>query len=372
MSVNQEEDQKEAQAEEQKVHTQEASESGEDYSFLQETVKDEQVNGKNIWNNVWNTFGKTACRGLVFGLTACLAFCALKPWASAHLSGNQVTIPQDDEEETADQEPDTEEEAGEVVEYPDLTVEDYCEMNRALYQVALTAGKCVAEVRAVHEEDGWENTKFDAVDSVSGVIVWNDGTDILVVAPSRVLKDASRIRISLCDNTEHEAVLKKQDRNLGLAVFAVSRGLLSDSTMSQIQVASLGNSNIVNRGDAVIALGKNFGYSGGTGYGIISSVKHRVAAADGEYRILTTDIPAADKGSGVLFNLNGEVVGIADQTISEKSPLVTAYAISGIKESIELLSNGRGVPYLGIHGVEVTESIFQEKGIPEGLTRSTS
>ena len=363
MSENREENQRDAHREEQELHTQEATESEEKYSFLQETVKDEQVTGKDIWNEVWKTAGK----GLIFGLAACLAFCALKPWASMHLGGNEVTIPQDEEEEEEKQEPEADETEETSAVYPDLTVEDYREMNRSLYQVAIEAGKCVVEVGAVQDETVWENTKFNEVNSVSGIIVWDNGTEILVLSPAGILKDAKSLSVTFADNAKYEAVLKKKDWNLGLAVFAVDKSQLSDSTKNQIRMAVLGNSNIVNRGEGVITLGKQFGYAGGVGYGVIGSVRNRVSVADGEYRILTTDIAAAENGSGVLFNLNGEVIGIEDQKITGQSNLVTAYAISDIKESIELLSNGKGVPYLGIHGVEVTESISQEQGIPEGI-----
>ena len=108
--------------------------------------------------------------------------------------------------------------------------------------------------------------------------------------------------------------MKKQDRNLGLAIIAVKRSDLSDSTRNQIQTAMLGNSNAVNRGDGVIVLGEQFGYAGGVGYGIISSTRNYRTVADGQYRLLDTDIAGSEKGSGILFNTAGEVIGICDQS----------------------------------------------------------
>lgn len=344
------------------------SEEGEKYSFLQETVKDEQVTGKTVWNS----FCKTAGKGLVFGVAACIAFCALKPWAD-NMFGNTnsnttVTIPKDEEEETPQNVAEDEGEETKVV-YPDLTVEDYREMNQALFQVATAAGKSVAEVSIVREEASWENREFDTVNTVSGVIIWQNGAEVLVLAPARIAADTKNFNVKFIDNAEYAATLKRQDKNTGLAVISVEKSVLSDTTRNQIKTATLGNSNTLNRGNPVIVLGKQFGCSGGMGYGIISSIRNRVSVADGEYRILTTDIAAAEGGSGVLFNTDGEVVGIMDQNIGGQSGnnLVSGYAISEIKEYIELLSNGKGIPYLGIHGVEVTESLAQELGIPKGI-----
>lgn len=345
-----------------------AEESGqeEQYSFLQETFKDEQNKKKNNFSVIWKTAGK----GLLFGAAACLTFCALKPWAESKFGKNAsvVTIPTDEAEEEKNKDDEKDQEQEEEPKQALLTIDSYREMNRELYQVAVAASKTVVEITG-SQNGNWENSEFDNKRSVSGVIFADNGKELLVLAPSRVTKDADGFTMTFTDNTGCEANLKKQDRNLGLAVFSVERNKIGESTWGQIQAAALGNSNIVNRGDPVITLGRQFGYAGGLGYGVISSVRNKVTVADGEYKILTTDIAAAENGSGVLFNLNGEVIGIEDQGIAGdgSKELVMAYAISDIKKCLELLSNGNPVPYLGIIGVEVNEEISQEQGIPEGI-----
>lgn len=363
---NQEQDSSETANEKESAAAEEAGQE-EQYSFLQETFKDEQNKKKNRYGSIW----KTAGRGLLFGAAACLAFCALKPFMESRIGNNPdvVTIPSDDMEEEDKAKSEGEDGAGaEEPVLPSLTVDSYREMNRELYQVAVAASKSMVEVTGI-QEGNWEDTNFDQKNSVSGVVFYDNGRELLMLAPSRVGRDAQGFTVTFADNTSYSATIKRQDRNLGLAVFSVERSNISESTWAQIQVATLGNSNIVNRGDPVITLGKQFGYAGGLGYGVVSSVRNRVAVADGEYKLLTTDIAAAENGSGILFNTNGEVIGIADQKISEGSSnaLVTAYAVSDIKEYLEFLSNGNAVPYLGIKGVEVTESISQEQGIPEGI-----
>ena len=62
------------------------------------------------------------------------------------------------------------------------------------------------------------------------------------------------------------------------------------------------------------------------------------------------------------------MIGICDQSeLQRDGNLVSAYAISDIKEEIELLANGQGVPYIGVHGVVVTEKLAGEQGIPKGI-----
>lgn len=338
----------------------------EQYSFLQETVKDEQATWKKGWNALW----KTAVKGAIFGLAACTAFYVTKPWmdTSFQKKNEKVTIPEDEEQDEIEQTEKEEQTDTELV-YPALTLDNYRELTKAVYQVAAESNKCVAEVSAVRAEENWENAGFDTANSVSGTIVWENAIEVLVLAPARITRDAQSLSVTFSDGARYPAVLKKQDLNLGLAVFSVEAGSMSDTTRNQIEPAVLGNSNIMGRGDPVIVLGKQFGYTGGVGYGIISSARNRISVADGEYRILSTDIAAADGGSGVLFNTNGEVIGIVDEKMSSQGSmnLVTAYAISDIKSYIEELSNGKGIPYLGINGVDVTEAVAKEQGIPKGV-----
>lgn len=332
----------------------------ENYSFLQETFKDEQVRPKRIIGTVCRTIGK----GLVFGLAASLAFCALKPWAEAIFTRETevVTIPEDEETEV----PDTAEETEAAQEF---TVENYREMSNALTEVAKEASKSVVIVEVVNDSTDLEHLG-ETTESVSGVIVWKSLAEVLVAAPSRILEgDGTGIQITFNDGKTYDARLKKQDRNSQLAVFSVMMPNLKDSTKNHIQAAMLGNSNILTKGMPVIALGNQFGYSGGSGYGIVSTINNYITVADRAYRVVTTDITAAETGSSILFNTDGEVIGIGDQTVTGKDSknLVTGYAISGIKEVIELLSNGNGVPYIGINGVEITEEIAEEQGIPQGI-----
>lgn len=345
-------------------HNEEPHDSEEEkYSFLQETVKDEQRSKKGIMGNLCRLAG----RGLIFGLAAGLAFYALRPWAMTHLGGEKVTIPLDQEETPVENETDTKDQEAqeEEIQYPDLTVEDYQEMNHALYQVALSAGKSVVEIYAVHRDEGWENAGEQAV---SGVIFWDNGADLLIAAPARIVKDAEALKATFSDNTTYNATLKKQDRNLGLAIIAIKRSDLSDSTRNQIQTAMLGNSNAVNRGDGVIVLGEQFGYAGGVGYGIHQFHQKLPDSGGRAVPAACTDIAGSEKGSGILFNTAGEVIGICDQSeLQRDGNLVSAYAISDIKEEIELLANGQGVPYIGVHGVVVTEKLAGEQGIPKGI-----
>lgn len=337
-------------------------ESQEEFSFLQERIKKEPVDKKKLFRKI----AAAAGLGLAFGLAASFGFCALKPWAETKFQGTkkEVTIPKD-EEDTESKDGDKEE----TNTAPTLTLDSYDEMNRALYSVVKQAEKSVVEVTAVQSDEEWTNKSFDRMNSVAGAIVYNNGQQLLIVCKSSITENAESLSVVFADGTKCAASIKKQDHNIGIAVLGVMNSEVTESTWNQIAVGTLGNSNILSRGDTVIALGKPFGYAGGVGYGIVSSLKNEVSKADGKFDLISTDIPGTAQGTGILANIDGEIIGIIDQDVVNESGknLTTAYAISNIKEELQLLSNGFSVPYVGIKGTDVTEEISEQQGIPRGV-----
>ena len=252
---------------------------------------------------------------------------------------------------------------------PALTADNYKEMMKKVYEGAKEADKCVVSVQAAGDNDTLSAEGHGTEGSVAGFIVADNGQEILILCDNSVCADAKSWKVTFSDDSQYGATLKKQDRNSGLAVFGIARGEVSTTTWNAASVAVLGNSNLVTRGDAVIALGNTFGYAGGVGYGIISSNKYEEILADGERSILTTDIAAAADGTGILFNLNGEVIGMIDCGIWEakETSTVKALAISDLKATIELLVNGQSVPYVGVYGTTINEAISEEQDMPTGI-----
>lgn len=332
----------------------------EQYSFMQETIKDETGMGSR--KKTRNLILKYAGLGLVFGVTACLSFSALKPWADRKLgsSAKHVTIPEDKEEDmNADSEPDT------PAAPPVLTLDNYREMNQALCNVGNEVNKSIVEISG---EQSWRNEAYDSKNSVSGVIVMDNGQELLIFAKSSVA-DEGGLSATFVDGESCTATLKQKDDNMGFAVFSVARTDIKDSTWSQIKVAVLGSSYGVSQGNPVIVLGSPFGYFGAMGFGVLADSGNSVVKADGEYDILCTDIAGVKHGTGVIVNIKSEVVGMIDQTISNEDSmnLLSAYGISDMKPLINLLSNGYAVPYLGIKGTSITEEISAGQGISRGI-----
>lgn len=331
-----------------------------EYSFVQETIKDEHRSAKKTKNLIL----KYAGLGLVFGITASLGFCALKPWAESLFQKDpeEVTIPVEEEASASVEET-------EVVVEQALTIDNYRELNKALMQVAEEAEKCVVLISAETEESQWKSNNYNKKNEVSGILLADNGQELLVFAKTTILKDALSLRATFADGKSYTALVKVKDENLGFAVYTVKKTDVQESTLKTVKIADLGSSNYMNRGDVVIALGSPFGYSEGVGVGIVASEDKVIKKVDGEYGMLSTDIAGVDNGTGALVNIRGEVVGIIDQSVTGETGdnLVTAYGVTNLKMIMENLSNGNQVPYIGIKGITITETIANEQGIPQGV-----
>lgn len=346
-----------------KGYQQEDTDGQEEFSFLQETIKKKPI----TWKMIAGQLCRAALCGIIFGLAAGISFSAFKPWAEKTFSKSpeQVKIPQDKKEEKIPEE----EKKQESDKEPVISLDVYRHLNSELYEVAREAGKGIVELKGINGGEGWIRESYDTVNSVSGAVIADTGAEFLILAENSILKEAEKITVTFDDGSTYDAKLKKQDKNLGIAIFGVEKAALNSSTIDYVKKAELGNSNLVTRGNTLIALGKPFGYSNGLGYGVVSSARKNISLADGSYRLLLSDIPGSDNGSGFFFNMKGEIVGIIKRGITDNRSLSTsnALAISDLKESIELLSNGKSIPYIGITGTEVTEALEQEKGIPRGV-----
>lgn len=335
----------------------------EEYSFLQEIIKDEAGDQAKWKHDVLRRIQL----GLIFGLVACFTFFACKPWVEKRFEGNptEVTIPQDEQQE----EEQTQQEEEQVQEQKTvLTTETYQEMLNNLKQVSGEVRKSVVEIQGAVTEEEFSKDQEDKEKSISGMIVADNGQELLILAGELPVKDAKIIRVTFSGDSQCDAILKSRDAGLGLCVYAVQRKNIADDVWAQIETATLGGSKVVSEGDTVIAVGKLYGCDTIAGYGVIESGENYLDKADGQYQTIYTDVAGDISGSGVLVNIRGEVIGIINTSVrtDDQTNKISGYGISDIKDVIELLSNGKNVPYLGVSGVEVS-SEMQGQGIPQGV-----
>jgi serine protease Do len=128
-----------------------------------------------------------------------------------------------------------------------------------------------------------------------------------IVTNNHVIEGASRIKIGLQSGERYLAKVIGIDRETDLA-------LLKIDTPQALPVMKFGDSNVVQVGDWVLAIGSPFGLEQTVTAGIISKKERDTASSQTFQRFLQTDA-AINRGNsgGPLINMHGEVIGVNSQ-----------------------------------------------------------
>ena len=144
----------------------------------------------------------------------------------------------------------------------------------------------------------------------SGVII--NAEKGYIATNSHVINDLEEIRVTLSDQRKFEAKLLGQDPASDLALIKIEAG-----NLTEVQFA---NSDTLQVGDFVVAIGNPYGFNHTVTSGIISALGRTDIGFDGYYDFIQTDaaINLGNSGGG-LVNLNGELVGINTALISSQN-----------------------------------------------------
>ena len=250
----------------------------------------------------------------------------------------------------------------------DSSLKNYEALYQDMLEVTEKPKRALVTVIGITNQMDYFNQNYENQQQISGLIVADNGQDLFILTEYRIVENVERIQVTFWDETMVDATYQRHDPSTGLTIVKVDESKLDEETRDGLAVAPLGSSYLVSQGDPVVAVGSPVGYSDSIAYGVVTSVTNKISALDNEYNLLTTDILGSTDGSGILVNLDGEIVGIIAQSYSAKgNNVVTGIAISQIKKLIENLSNNVSRAYIGIRGQDVTEELSDKTGIPKGV-----
>lgn len=200
--------------------------------------------------------------------------------------------------------------------------------------------------------------------SGSGVFISEDG---YLITNNHVVEGQSRLQVIYADGSYHEAELIGTDAFADLAVLRVRDAVPA--------VAALGDSDALQPGETVIAIGSPLGdFQNSVTVGVVSALNRTVDRMEG---LIQTDAAINHGNSGgPLINTNGEIVGIntlvvrGDQGSLDMAQGLGFAVSSNIVRQVSdsLIANGRVVrPYLGIqYGLLTPESAVTGVGSDKG------
>ena len=204
----------------------------------------------------------------------------------------------------------------------------------------------------------------------SGVLVRGDG---VVVTNNHVIRNSQEITVVLSDRREFEATLLGSDERTDLAVLKI------DTQGQTLPTLPLGDSDALEVGDLVLALGNPFGVGQTVTMGIVSALA-RTGVGLSDYRSFIQTDAAINPGNsgGALVDLKGQLVGINSEIYSQSGGSVgIGFAIPAnmVKAVVSSITSGGkpSRPWLGASGQAVTGDMFQSLKLdhPQGVLISS-
>lgn len=215
----------------------------------------------------------------------------------------------------------------------------------------------------------------------SGIIISQDEEYLYIATNNHVVEGAETVTVFFSDESSVNATIKGTDASSDLAVVSVDLNDIEKGTKEKIRTATFGDSSALKVGETAIAIGNALGYGQSVTTGVISALNREVSVTnetDGSTvtnELLQTDAAINPGNSGgALLNLKGEVIGINSVKYSETSVEGMGYAIpaeTAIPIVKQLITRekvtGSDSGYLGISGVDVTQSVAETYQMPQGV-----
>jgi serine protease Do len=192
----------------------------------------------------------------------------------------------------------------------------------------------------------------------SGFIIDGDGS---ILTNNHVVENASKIVVKLDDDQEYEAKVVGRDSKTDIAVIKIN-------AKTKLSAANLGDSDALEVGEWVVAIGNPFGLDSTVTSGIVSAKGRHIGQGPYDNFIQTDASINPGNSGGPLLNLRGEVIGINTAIFSRTGGNIGigfAIPINLVKELLpQLRGKGKVVRgYLGVLIQKITPEIAESLGL---------
>lgn len=384
-----------------------------EFEFIKEQVLPKKRKKFRKW---FIPFLMTIVMAIIFGLVAALTFCIAEPrlYDLLHKNkSNPFVIPtptpdglEDDDKGSKDLEGDPEDGIGEIKDddkqtpgqYDDepngqtgqnsndqeneeptiepnpvitpsieADIDDYIAMYNDIKSLSEETRKSILTVSSIIDGKDWFGNPIEKRIYTTGIVVANDSKNMMLLVSLDRVKDASSIKIEINETTFIDALLHDYESELNLAVISINISDIPIKLLGNIAVAKIGESYTLAVGSPIIAMGSPNGYPDSIDMGIVTSKGSVISITDYELDLFNTNIVFNKESDGVLFNYQGEVVGLITRSLKKdlNKELSTALGISKVKSYINRMVSQTPRIYCGL----VAENLPQEAQAENNVTR---
>lgn len=230
-----------------------------------------------------------------------------------------------------------------------------------------SATPSVVSITTTSQVDNIFSIPMETEGAGSGVIFHRTSTNTYILTNNHVIDGAMQVGIAIDESEPIYATLVGKDSNSDLAVISVLNSDLDKAGIKDITIATFGNSDNMNEGDSVIAIGNSLGEGKTATLGIISSTSKEISIDGKTLNVLqTTAAINPGNSGGALINSKGEVIGINTAKVADTSVNGIGYSISTniAMPIIENIMNKSNAPALDVYIANANQ--YSEDGLTFG------
>lgn len=245
----------------------------------------------------------------------------------------------------------------------------YVMMYEEIMALADKISSQIVLIDAVEQSVDWFQEVYQTRTKTTGLVVGNDGIDLLILADYERVAEADTIEVTFTGNRVISGSLFSANRDYGLAIVAVPLAQIPEEALAEIQIAMLATEDKIRVGVPIIALGSPNGYADSMEFGMITSLGSVVPVLDGQVKYFTTNLTDYAQGHGFIINLQGEILGMMTHTYKANSDdgIASAVMLDALRGIIVKLLNQSEFTYAGIKGMDLPAELQKASGVSAGV-----
>lgn len=322
-------------------------------------LKNDNIKNKNDFGK---RLAKVAVKTIGFGLAAGFVFGFSVPFASSYLVPKiQQNLTPQSQQFTASTLDD--------VSSADIKAVSMDEASANTIEVIKKVKPSIVCITSVSTAQNIFNQVYQSEGSGSGIMFYKDDSKVYIATNNHVIDGASSVSISINDSDNLiPAKLVGKDTNADLAVISVNISDITAAGINNVQLATFGDSDSVQVGESVIAIGNALGHGNTATAGIVSALQKDVTIQGRKLSVIQTDAAINPGNSGgALINSKGQVIGINTAKIALDDVEGIGYSITSnvSKPIIEQLMNSTNTPSLGVYITTISEEVASQYNLPQ-------
>ncbi len=295
---------------------------------------------------------------VVLSGAAGITFAISNGWMQRKIEEETTSASEESSQTMQETEPSTETENPSKYQKEDFTLEQeaYKKIEKSIVTISVT-----------EQSVDWFDTALEQVKETFGIIIDIVNNDILILTNTNDVGGNGSITVQIGD-MELPATVKDICWQDNMALIVVDHEK-AEPVIGMIEAIPIGDSSQVQLGDSIILAGSPLGYVNSVLFGMVSYMEQSTAVADGSYQMYYTNIQAPVNSSGFLLNTNGELIGWINESYKKTAlyDFVACIGINDLNYVIKGMREGHPIALLGAEGMDVTDEIAEQTGLPNGF-----